>query len=187
MAAVSSSAPLPRSSTTSAPWPWASAASAAGSGASVKPGLAEVRRVDAQDDRGAAIGERRLEVRRARPVRRPDLDQARAGPPDDLGDPDAATDLDELAAATATPPPRPARPTASASAAALLLVTSASSAPVRAIRCSSAARNRGAAPTGRRGRARAGGSRRPPRRPPRSPRPATAPARGSCGGSRPSR
>ena len=45
-----------------------------------------------------AVGQRRLEVRGARPVRRPDLDQPRAGPPDDLRDPDAAADLDELAA-----------------------------------------------------------------------------------------
>ena len=54
--------------------------------------------MDAQDDRRPALGERRLEVGGPRPVRRPDLDQLRAGPPDDLRDPDAATDLDELAA-----------------------------------------------------------------------------------------
>ncbi len=44
---------------------------------------------------------------------------------------------------TMTRPPRPARPTARARAAALLFVTSASCAPVRATRCSSAARKRG--------------------------------------------
>ena len=41
---------------------------------------------------------------------------------------------------TATPPPRPASPTPSAIAAALLVTTRASSAPVSATRCSSAAR-----------------------------------------------
>ena len=54
--------------------------------------------MDAQDGASLAVGERRLEVRDARAVRRPDLDQLRAGAPDDLGDPDAAADLDELAA-----------------------------------------------------------------------------------------
>ena len=44
------------------------------------------------------VGERRLEVGRPGPVRRPDLDQPRAGAPDDLGDPHAAADLDQLAA-----------------------------------------------------------------------------------------
>ena len=44
---------------------------------------------------------------------------------------------------TATPRPRPARATANPTAAALLFVTSASSAPVSAIRCSSASRKRG--------------------------------------------
>ena len=85
-----------------------------------EPGLAEVRRVDAEDEPGAAVGEGRLEVGDARPVRRPDLDQPRACPPDDLRDPDAAADLDELAARPTATPPRPARPTASATAAALL-------------------------------------------------------------------
>ena len=61
-------------------------------------GLREVRRMDAEDDGRPAVGERRLEVGGARPVRRPDLDQPRAGPPDDLRDPDAAADLDQLAA-----------------------------------------------------------------------------------------
>ena len=66
----------PRSSMTIAPCAWASAASSAGSGASVKPAMREVRRVDAQDDRRPAVGQRRLEVGGARPVRRPDLDRA---------------------------------------------------------------------------------------------------------------
>ena len=54
-----------------------------------------------------AFGERRLEVLDAGPVRRPDLDQLRPGPPDDLRDPDAAADLDQLPAAdddAAAPP-----------------------------------------------------------------------------------
>ena len=62
-----------------------------------EPGHREVRGMDAKDGAGAALGERRLEVLRPRPVRRPDLDQPRAGPPDDLGDADPAADLDELA------------------------------------------------------------------------------------------
>ena len=61
-------------------------------------GLREVRRMDAQDDGRPPVGERRLEVGGAGPVRRPDLDEPRAGPADDLRDPDAAADLDELAA-----------------------------------------------------------------------------------------
>ena len=106
---------------------------------SVKPCLAEVRRVDAQDGPRRAAREDLLEVRDPRPVRRPDLDQLAAGPPDDLRDPDAAADLDELAArhGHAAPAARPARPRAP-TAAALLFVTSASSAPVSATRCSSA-------------------------------------------------
>ena len=63
-----------------------------------EPGLREVRRVDAQDDVRPAVGQRRLEVGGTRPVRRADLDEPRAGPPDDLRDPDAAADLDQLAA-----------------------------------------------------------------------------------------
>ena len=54
--------------------------------------------MDAEHDRRPALGERRLEVGRARPVRRADLDQSRAGPPHDLRDPHAAADLDQLAA-----------------------------------------------------------------------------------------
>ncbi len=62
-------------------------------------GLAEVRGVHAEDEAGASVGQRRLEVGDARAVRRPDLDQLRPRASDDLGDPDAAPDLDELAAA----------------------------------------------------------------------------------------
>ena len=70
-------------------------------------GHREVRRVDAEDDSRPAVRERRLEVGGAGPVRRADLDQPRPGPPDDLGDPDAAADLDELAARDGDPAAAP--------------------------------------------------------------------------------
>ena len=89
--------PLPRSSTTSAPCAWARAASSAGIGRLREAGHREVGRVDAQDHRRATLAERCLVVLDAGPVRRPDFDEAGAGPPDDLRDPDAAADLDELA------------------------------------------------------------------------------------------
>ena len=63
-----------------------------------EPGLREVRRVDAQDDRRPPVRERRLEVGGASPVGRADLDQARARSPDDLRDAHATADLDQLAA-----------------------------------------------------------------------------------------
>ena len=104
-------------------------------------GHREVGRVDAQDRLRPTVLERRLEVGRPGAVGRPDLDQLRAGPADDVGDPDAAADLDELAARD-DDPARPTSATASATAAALLFVTSASSAPVSAMRWSSASRPR---------------------------------------------
>ncbi len=54
--------------------------------------------MDPQNDAGPTFGERGLVVLGAGPVRRPDLDQLYPGPSDDLGDPDAAADLDEFAA-----------------------------------------------------------------------------------------
>ena len=54
--------------------------------------------MDAQDDGRPPVRERRLEVGGAGPVRRPDLDEARAGSSDDLRDADATADLDQLAA-----------------------------------------------------------------------------------------
>ena len=85
------------------------------SGASMNPVWREVRRMDAQDDGRPAVGERRLEVGGARPVRRADLDEPGAGAPDDLRDPHAAADLDELAARDRDAAPRrPARPRARA-------------------------------------------------------------------------
>ena len=83
---------------TIAPWRWAISATSAGSGASVNPVIEKFDGMDAEDGLRAALGERRLEVGGAGAVRGADLDQLRAGPPDDLGDPDAAADLDELAA-----------------------------------------------------------------------------------------
>src|ERR1051326_1096663 len=56
---------------------------------------AEVRLVDAQDD-GRLRPDRALVVGGARPVRRPDLDQPRAGPRQHVGDPEAVADLDPL-------------------------------------------------------------------------------------------
>jgi hypothetical protein len=61
--------------------------------------LGEVRWMDPEDDLRPAFGERRFEVDGARPVGRPDLDQPRPGPPNDLRNPDTAADLDELATA----------------------------------------------------------------------------------------
>ena len=58
----------------------------------------EVGRMDPQHDPRIARAKWRFEVRGACAIRGPDLDQARSRTFDDLGDPDAATDLDELAA-----------------------------------------------------------------------------------------
>ena len=63
--------------------------------------------MDPQDDPRPAVGQRRLEVGDPGPVRRPDLDEARPGPPDDLRDPHAAADLDELAARDGHAPAAP--------------------------------------------------------------------------------
>ena len=104
---VGRSAPEPRSSTTIAPCAWASAASAAASGASVNPSWRKFDGWTRSTSAGPAVLERTCEVRDARPVRRPDLDQSSAGPAHDLGNAHAAADLDELAArdgdAAATP------------------------------------------------------------------------------------
>ena len=61
-------------------------------------GHGEVGRVDAQDRAGPAFRERRFEIDASRAVRGPDLDELGPAPADDVGDPDAAADLDELAA-----------------------------------------------------------------------------------------
>ena len=139
---VSRRAPLPRSSTTSAPWRWASSASAGGSGASTKPSWRKfegwtrstsraIRRRGPARSRRPASGSSSRPRRVARPARRT-ISGIRTPPPISTSSPRDTT----------TRPPRPASPTASASAAALLLATSASSAPVSAMRCSSAARKR---------------------------------------------
>jgi hypothetical protein len=61
-------------------------------------GLAEVRAMDAQDEASPAGFERLAEVLGPGPIGCPDLDESDAGSPDDLRDPNPATDLDELAA-----------------------------------------------------------------------------------------
>ena len=96
------------------------------------------------------------------------------GPPDDLRDPHAAADLDELAARHGDARPRPARPTASATAAALLFVTSASSAPVSAIEVLLGRAEARAAAAGRAVELEQQVARRRPRRPRATPRAATA-------------
>ena len=58
---------------------------------------AEVRLVDAQQERRLRP-DRPLVVGRPRPVRRPDLDEPRAGAGEHVGDPEAVADLDQLAA-----------------------------------------------------------------------------------------
>ena len=58
---------------------------------------AEVRLVHAQEQRGLGP-QRALVVGGARPVRRPDLDEPRAGAREHVGDAKAVADLDQLAA-----------------------------------------------------------------------------------------
>src|SRR6266566_7695971 len=58
---------------------------------------AEVRLVDAEDD-GGLRSDRALVVGRARPVRRSDLDETRPGARQDVRDPEAVADLDQLTA-----------------------------------------------------------------------------------------
>ena len=64
-----------------------------------EPLLAEVRRVHPQDEPRPPAASTSSKSADARPVRGPHLDQLRAGPPHDVGDPHAAADLDQLAAA----------------------------------------------------------------------------------------
>ena len=142
-AAVSSSAPLPRSSTTSAPCSCASRASVGRIGRLDEPDRAEVRRVDPQHQPRPPVGQRLREVGDARPVRRPDLDRAarrRGGR--SRGSARRRRSRPAPRATTAIPPPtgqpdrRARRPPRCCSS------TSASSAPVSAMRCSSATRKR---------------------------------------------
>ncbi len=58
---------------------------------------AEVRLVDAKQQRGVRVDRVRV-VGGARPVRRADLDEPRAGAPEHVGDAEAVADLDQLAA-----------------------------------------------------------------------------------------
>ena len=63
----------------------------------LEPDEPEVRLVHAQQQRGLGP-DRGLVVRRARPVRRPDLDQPRSRPGQHVGNAEAVADLDQLAA-----------------------------------------------------------------------------------------
>ena len=97
-AAVSSNAPEPRSSTTTAPSSWAIAASAAGSASSTKP---SIRKLDGWTRRTATAAaglECLLVVGDPGPVRGADLDEPQPGASDDVRDAHATADLDELAA-----------------------------------------------------------------------------------------
>ena len=91
---------------TIAPCAWASRGDLDRVGRLDEAGLREVRRMDAQDDASpgpSASGASKSDG--ARPVGRPDLDQPGAGSSDDLRDPDAAADLDQLAARDRDPVP----------------------------------------------------------------------------------
>src|SRR5437764_12600446 len=65
---------------------------------------AEVRLVDAEEE-GGLRPDRALVVGGARPVRRPDLDEAPARACEHLRDPEAVADLDQLAAPDDDGPP----------------------------------------------------------------------------------
>ena len=98
-AAVSISAPEPRSSTSGTAEPSGEGRRARRHpGSSTKPAWRKFERWTRRMSAAAALGERRLEVRRAGAVRRADLDEPGAGAPHDLGDAHAAPDLHELAA-----------------------------------------------------------------------------------------
>ncbi len=68
-----------------------------------EPNDREVRRMHSQDRAGSPVRERPLEVRGARPVRRPHLDELRAGAADDVRDPHPSPDLHEFAARDGDP------------------------------------------------------------------------------------
>ena len=93
--AASASTPEPTSSITGTPEP----AQRLDRDLLDEPERPEVRLVHAQDRADVVVGlERALVVAEPRPVGRPDLDQPRARLRDHLGDPEAAADLDQLAA-----------------------------------------------------------------------------------------
>ena len=113
--AVSSSAPMPRSSTTIAPCAVGRGRPArAASGASVNPVWRKfegwTRRTSRARPSASGASKSATRVRFVVPTSM----SRRPGPPDDLRDPDAAADLDQLAAADDHAAARPARPTASA-------------------------------------------------------------------------
>ena len=181
-AVVSSRAPDPRSSRTSAPCRWAIAATSVRSADSVKPLMAKLdgwtrSTADALPSASAAsksAGRVQFVVPASTSLApaRATISGIRTPPPISTSSPREIT-MD---------PRRRASPTASISAAALLVTASAASAPVSATRCSSAAANRGPRLPVSLGPAR--GSRRPrrPRSPPAAPPSAMAPVRDSCRG-----
>ncbi len=89
--------PEPRSSRSGSPRRRATAASSRSDGRSVKPTVRKFDWCDAQQQRRLRP-DRRLVVGRARAVRRPDLDEARARAREHVRDPEAVADLDQLAA-----------------------------------------------------------------------------------------
>ena len=91
------SAPEPRSSTSGSSWRARDGARARRSRLLGEADDAEVRLVDAQEERGLRP-DRALVVGGARAVRRPDLDEPRARAGEHVGDAEAVADLDQLAA-----------------------------------------------------------------------------------------
>ena len=94
---MSPSAPEPRSSTSGRPCARATATTSSRARQLGEADDAEVRLVHAEQERGVGA-DRPLVVGGARAVRRPDLDEARAGAREDVGDAEAVADLEQLAA-----------------------------------------------------------------------------------------
>ena len=89
--------PEPRSSTSGRPWLPRDLRDLLEPRPLLEADDAEVRLVDAQEKRRLRA-DRVLVVGGARAVRRPDLDEPRARAREDVGDPEAVADLDQLAA-----------------------------------------------------------------------------------------
>ena len=166
---------------TIAPCRWASSASAAGSGASTKPDIVKFEGWTRRTARARPSASGVLEVGDASPVRRPDLDEPGAGPADDVRDPDAAADLDELAARDDDPAAAAGKPDREGEGRRVVVgdervfgagqrdevVLGDPGARRRAGRSRGPSRGAGTSPSGARA--------------PRSPPPARAPGRGWCG------
>ena len=162
---------------TIAPCSWASRGDLDRVGRLHEPGLREVRRMDAQHDRGPA--RRRAAPRSRRRASGSSSRPRSAGRRSAGRSPGSGRRRRSRPARRARPRPRacPASPTASASAAALLTVTSASSAPVSAMRCVLRGAEPRPAPAGLAVELEERVRRRPRASPPRSPtrRPRRAP------------